>query len=51
MIGKLGPGNKEHLSGNIPLWIGSSNSGTNYLQRRWRLSPIGNILLKRGLRK
>jgi hypothetical protein len=34
MIEKLGPGNKEHISGNISLQIGPSKSGNNYLQRR-----------------
>jgi len=32
-IGKLGPGKKEQMSGNRPLYIGPSNCGTNCLQR------------------
>jgi hypothetical protein len=31
VIGKLGAGKKEQISGNISLYIGPSNSGTNYL--------------------
>jgi hypothetical protein len=32
MIGKLGAGSKREISENIPLKIGPSSSGTNYLQ-------------------
>jgi hypothetical protein len=32
---------KKQISENIPLYIGpSSNSGTNYLQVHWGLSPV-----------
>jgi hypothetical protein len=30
MVGKLEPGNKEQISGNIPSSIAPSNYGTNY---------------------
>jgi len=43
MIGKFGPGNKEQISGNIPLLRGPSNSGTNNLQGRWRLSLVDHM--------
>jgi len=34
MIGKLGTGSKERISGNIPFQIGPLKAGTNYLQKR-----------------
>ena len=33
MKGKSGKGGKGRISGNIPLWIGPSDSGTGYLQK------------------
>jgi hypothetical protein len=52
MIGKLGKGNKEQVSGNIPSSMAPSNCATNYMKMRWRPSPVGHIFLKRiGLGK
>jgi hypothetical protein len=33
MTGKSGTGGKGRISGNFPLWIGPSDSGTDYLQK------------------
>jgi hypothetical protein len=40
MNGKSGTGGKGQISGNIPLRIGASESGTGYLQKFLGLSPV-----------
>ena len=51
MNGKSETGGKGRTSGNIPLWIGPSDSGTGYLQKFLGLNPVNQTLLERGLEK
>jgi hypothetical protein len=51
MIEKLGAGSKRQISEKIPLQIGQSSSGTNYLQMLSGLSPINQVILGEGLGK
>ena len=51
MVGKLGTGSKERISGSIPLYIGPLKTGTNYLQKRQGLSLVNLTFSERELGK
>jgi hypothetical protein len=44
---KSGTRGKGLISGNIPLCIGQSDSGTGYLQKFYGLCPVNKMLLER----
>jgi hypothetical protein len=49
MLGKLGTGIKERISGIIPLLIRPLKTGTNYLQKRLGLSLVNLRFLETEL--
>jgi hypothetical protein len=49
MNGKSVTEGKGRISGNIPLWLGPSDSGTGHLYKFYGLSPVNQMLLDRGL--